>query len=451
MGVRDAQRLGPLKAAVEGRITNAVGAELIGLSLRHFKRLKQRVRDLGARGLLHGNRGRPSPRRLADAVRQQVEALLQRSEPRLNDCHVRDVLESRGITVSAESVRQIRRALGLAPKNRRRPAKHLSRRLRAARMGSLVLIDGSPHPWLGPEHPAFTLIGTLDDATGMPLSLVRRPTEDLHGYALALRDLVTRHGVPEALYGDRTSIAVRNDPHWSREEELEGRRRPTQFGLMLEELGVHYIAANSPQAKGRIERQWLTLQDRLPAELALRGIRTPEAFDAFLPEFLAHCTTWFARDPRESVRAWRTAPRHLDRILACRYERTVARDNVVSIPGCSLQIPPGPRQRSYARARVEVRELLDGRLLVLKDGAVLLEQPAPQDLFSLVPRDSTPHERRPDRTRRVHVVRVPVNQKSADVPPVGDRGLLARQRRKPNSNNVWTRRSYKTAPQLTPR
>ena len=97
MGVRDAQRLGPLKAAIEGRITNAKGAELTGMSLRHFKRLKRRVQERGVKGLLHGNRGRRSPRRLAAEVRHQAEALLQRPEPRLNDCHVRDVLEAQGI------------------------------------------------------------------------------------------------------------------------------------------------------------------------------------------------------------------------------------------------------------------------------------------------------------------------------------------------------------------
>lgn len=454
MGVRDAQRLGPLKAAIEGRITNAKGAELTGMSLRQFKRLKERVRERGAPGLLHGNRGRPSPRRLAPAVRERIAELLRRPEPRLNDCHVRDVLEARGIRVSAETVRQVRRGLGLAPKNRRRPAKHRSRRLRAARMGSLALIDGSSYRWLGPEHPPFTLIGTLDDATGMPLSLVRRPTEDLHGYAQALSELVTRHGVPEALYGDRTGIAVRNDPHWTREEELEGRRRPTQFGLMLEELGVHYIAANSPQAKGRIERHWLMLQDRLPAEVALRGIQTLATFDAFLPVFLAECTKWFAREPRESVRAWRPAPRHLDRILACRYERTVTQDNIVSIPDCTLQIPPGPRQRSYARARVEVRELLDGRLLVLKESELLYEQPAPGEAFSLVPRDSATPNRRIRRQSRVLVATAPGTRgagASRPPAPVGDRTLLARDRRRPKATDLWATRSYKTATQLTPR
>ncbi|HEY3216616.1 MAG TPA: hypothetical protein VGK93_09005 [Candidatus Eisenbacteria bacterium] len=279
MGVRDAQRLGPVKAAIDGKITNRKGAELTGLSLRQFKRLKRRVRQQGPRGLLHGNRGRCSPRRLPEEAREQVVALLQHPEARLNDCHLRDLLVERGTAISAETVRQVRRALGLAPKNRRRPPRHHRRRLRAARHGSLVLIDGSEFRWLGPHPPPFTLVGTLDDATGDPLSLVRRPDEDLHGFTQALRDLVTAHGLPEALYGDHTGIAVRNDAHWSLEEELAGRQHPTQFGAMLEELGIHYIAAHSPEAKGRIERHWQTLQDRLPAEVALHGIRTLPEFD----------------------------------------------------------------------------------------------------------------------------------------------------------------------------
>jgi len=452
MGVRDAQRLGPVKAAIEGRITNGKGVELTGLSLRQFKRLKARVRQRGPAGLLHGNRGRPSPRRLEAAVREQVATLLQHPEARLNDCHVRDVLAERGVELSAETVRLIRRALGLAPKRRRRPPRHHHRRLRAARVGSLVLIDGTEFAWLGVHQPPFTLVGTLDDATGEMLSLVRRPHEDLHGFAQALRDLVTSFGVPEALYGDRTGIAVRNDRHWTRAEELAGRQQPTQFGQMLEELGIRYIAAHSPEAKGRIERHWQTLQDRLPAELALQDIRTLAGFDAFLPQFLARCRAWFARAPRESVPVWRAAPRHLDRILACRYARVVGRDNVVSIPGHTLQIPPGPHQRSYARARVEVRELFDGRLLVLRDGCLLLEQPAPSHPFTLVPRESANAQRRPRREpglRRSLTIDDRPERRPASPPPVGDRALLARDHRRPTPDNPWKRHPYKPQRQPT--
>jgi len=451
MGVRDAQRLGPVKAAIEGRITNAKGVELTGLSLRQFKRLKARVRQRGPAGLLHGNRGRPSPRRLAAAVRDQVVALLQHPEARLNDCHLRDLLAERGVELSAETVRLIRRGLGLAPKRRRRPPRHHRRRLRAARVGSLVLIDGSEFAWLGAHQPPFTLVGTLDDATGQLLSLVRRPHEDLQGFTQALRDLVTTFGMPEALYGDRTGIAVRNDRHWTCAEELEGRQDPTQFGQMLDELGIRYIAAHSPEAKGRIERHWQTLQDRLPAELALQDIRTLEGFDAFLPQFLARCQAWFARAPHDSVPAWRPAPRHLDRILACRYWRVVGRDNVVSIPGHTLQIPPGPHRRSYARARVEVRELLDGRLLALHDGRLLLEQPAPSGPFTLVPRESASAQRRPRREtgfRRSLRIDDHPQPRPARSLPVGDRALLARDRRRPSAHNPWKRQPYK--PQRQP-
>jgi transposase len=442
MGIRDAQRLGPVKAAVEGRITNAKGAELTGLSLRQFKRLKARVRQQGARGLLHGNRDRPSPRRLATVTREEVVTLLQHPEARLNDCHVRDVLAQRGIELSAETVRQIRRGLGLAAKRRRRPPRHLLRRLRAARVGSLVLIDGTEFAWLGIHQPPFTLVGTVDDATGEALSLVRRPHEDLHGFTEALRDLIQNFGVPEALYGDRTAIAVRNDAYWTLDEELAGAQQPTQFGRMLAELGIHYIAAHSPEAKGRIERHWQMLQDRLPAELALHGVHTLEGFDDFLPGFVTRCRAWFGQTPRDRVTAWRPAPRALDRILACRYSRVVGRDNVVSIPGCTLQIPPGPHRRSYAHARVEVRELLDGRLLVLHDDHVLIEQPAPLAGFHLAPRGSTRPERRPRRPPSLPVVAPPVAAPRSQDLPHGDRDVLARIRSR-SKPRKWNRQTFK--------
>ncbi len=245
--------------------------------------------------------------------------------------------------------------------------------------------------------------------------------------------MLARFGLPETLYGDRTNIAIRNDAHWDREEELAGQRRPTQFGQMLEELGVRYIAAHSPEAKGRIERHWKTFQDRLPAELSLHGIRTLEAFDAFLPSFLERCRGWFAKAPRDTTPAWRPVPRHVDRILACRYSRVVGRDNVVSIPGHTIQLPRGGSRRSFAHARVEVRELLDGRLLVLHQGAVLVEHAAPPPPFVLVPRASAVPARRPKRTpeARGHVPRPGTSLPPAHSLPAGDRQTLARLKARP--------------------
>jgi transposase len=446
MGVREARRLGVVEAALRGKLTNGEGAEALGLSTRQFRRLKRRVEGRGARGVIHGNRGRPSPRRLEAGIRRRVEALL-RGEVRLNDCHLRDLLDEDGIEVSADSVRRIRRQLGLPPKQRRRPSRHRRRRERAGRRGALVLIDGSPFRWLGLEGPEQTLVGTLDDATGEILALTLRAQEDLHGYTTVLRDTIAGHGVPLALYGDGTSIAVRNDPYWTVEEELEGRQRPSHFGLMLEELGIRYIRARSPQAKGRIERLWRTLQDRLAAELALHSHTTAERAGSFLPKFIRRFNRLLARAPRESLGMWRPAPRQLDRVLACRYPRVVARDNTVSLSGCVLDLPPGSYHASHHGRPVEVRELLDGRLLVLREGRVLLERPAPSGPFTLSPRRSPSGVRRPGRKldllkpRRVDDRNAPRLQTRAPAtvverPPA---------RSKPSTNHPW-KRAYKPQP-----
>lgn len=386
MGSREARRLGLIQAAVQGKVTNREGAEALGLSVRQFRRLRGRVRREGPRGVVHGNRGRASPRRLAAATRDRVHELLT-GPVKINDHHLAELVSEEGMPVSAATVRRERRRLKLAPKRRRRPPRHRRRRERAARRGALVLIDGSPFTWFTPGGSRWSLLGAIDDATGEILALTFRPTEDLHGYVVLLGDLLRAHGVPLALYGDRSGILVRNDSHWTLEEELAGRQTPPQFGQMLEELAIRFIAATSPQAKGRIERLWATLQDRLVTELRLRGIETLEAARAALPDFIRRHNRRWAGAPRETGSAFRAAPRDLDGILACRYSRVVARDNTVSIPGRWAQLPRGLHGRSWSRSRVEVRELLDGRLRVLHHRhGVLVEQPPPAHSFVLLGR-----------------------------------------------------------------
>ena len=239
----------------------------------------------------------------------------------------------------------------------------------------------------------MTLHGAIDDATNTVLALHFRPTEDLHGYAVVFQQLFTQYGLPLAFYGDRINILVRNDPHWSLDEQLRGAQDPTHLGRILHDLGIGYIAAGSPEAKGRVERLWRTLQDRLTSELRLRHITTPEAANAFLPSSCADFNARFTRIPADAAPAWRRAPRDLALVLSCRYTRRVGRDNTVHLGPRWLQLPPGPHQRSYARCRVELRELLDGRLVVLHEGAVLATQPAPPD-FSLKPHSAPSSDRR---------------------------------------------------------
>src|SRR5688572_32185520 len=181
MGNRDARRLGLVQAAVQGRITSREGAESLGMSVRQFKRLRARVREGGVRGLVHGNRGRPSTRRLPETTLSRIRELLT-GTIKINDHHLAEWVSEEGHPVSAASVRRERRRLQLAPKRRRRPARYHRRRERAARRGALVLIDGSPFTWFT-DATHYQLMGAVDDATGEILALHFRPHEDLHGFA----------------------------------------------------------------------------------------------------------------------------------------------------------------------------------------------------------------------------------------------------------------------------
>jgi hypothetical protein len=279
MSRKEVPRAGLLKAARAGKISNAQGAEAVHVSVRQFQRMKVRFAAEGPRGLLHRLRGRPAPhRRLPADVGARVAALLQSTYAGFNDCHTTEKLrEIEGLLLSRSSVRRLRRTLGLPAKRQRRGRQVRTRRTPEAQSGALVQLDASPHAWLETRGPQLALHGAIDDATGAVLALHFRPTEDLHGYVTLLRQLVTTYGLPLALYGDRLNVFVRNDPHWTLEEQLRGLQDPTHFGRLLRELGIGYITAGSPQAKGRIERLWQTLQDRLVSELRLRGIATLEA------------------------------------------------------------------------------------------------------------------------------------------------------------------------------
>lgn len=398
MSRKELPRPGLVNAALASRITNREGASALQMTVRQFQRLKQRVRELGLPGLRHQGRGRPSHRRVPAAVAAQVQTLLRDRYTGFNDTHFTEKLrDEHGLAISRESVRRLRQALGLPARHRRRPAQHRSRRPREEAAGQLVQLDGSPFEWLEQRGPRMTLLGAIDDATSEVVGLHFRPSEDLHGYATLLHQVFTTAGLPVAVYGDGINILVRNDRHWSLDEQLAGRQTPTHLGLVLQELGIGYVQARSPQAKGRIERLWETLQDRLVSELRLRGMTTRAGANAYLPQFLADFNRRFTRPPASAEPVWRRPPPQLALMMSCRYSRVVGRDNTVRLGPRIIQIPRGPHGRSYARRRVEVRELLDGRAVVRLDGAVLATAPAPSPDFTLVPR-AAPGAQRPPRS-----------------------------------------------------
>jgi transposase len=394
---RELHRPGLLKALCAGRVTTRQVANALQLSLRQTRRLRRRFERSGAAGLAHRSRGRPSPRRLDADTRQAITELMTTRYVGFNDRHLTEKLrEQHGLLVSRESVRRLRCEAGVAPRHRRRPPQGRRRRTPEAARGALVQIDGSPFAWFGPYRPPVMLVGAIDDATGEILALHFRPAEDVHGYTTLFQQLFTTHGLPLAIYGDRLNLLVRNDRHWSVAEELAGAQFPTHLGRMLQDLGIAYIAAHSPQAKGRVERLWATLQDRLVSELRLRGITTVAAATVYLPEFIADFNRRFGRSPTLESPVWRRPPADLALVLSCRYRRVVARDNTVHIGPRWAQLPAS---RSYAGLTVEVRELLDGRLVVLHDGRPCAQAPAPPGVFILKPRRAPNEDRRLSRRR----------------------------------------------------
>jgi transposase len=379
----------------------------LGLSERQVRRLLRGLQERGARAFMHGNRGRPSPHRLGEELRARVIELGAGRYAACNDSHLQELLcRNEGLLLSRASVRRLRRQAGQKPKQRRRPPRHRSRRDRRPQEGVLLQVDGSPHHWFGRDQPASTLLAAIDDATGKVVAALFREQEDAQGYFLLLGQVLRSLGIPLELYHDRHGIFQENSKRpWTLAEELAGKREPTQFGRALEELGIISIAAHSPEAKGRIERLWRTWQDRLVAELELAGIKDLKAANRFLPRYMQRHNQRFAQPAEEPGLAYRPLDSavDLDLILSFRYQRVVARDNTVRLGAHLVQIPPGPRHRSWAGARVWLHELLDGSLAVRYQDRWLMRGRAKQ----LDPRLRA-RQRRPKQPERAPVPAMPL-------------------------------------------
>lgn len=376
---KELHRYHVLKMVLEERLSLRDAAGLLGVSYRHAKRLrKDAVEGIG--GLVHGNRGRDPWNKTLEAVRSQVIALSETRYSGFNDCHFTEMLvEREGLSLSDETVRVIRRAEGIKPKQKRRPPKHRSRRPRKAQEGLMMLWDGSPHRWFGRQHAPCCAMVAMDDARGEILALFLTEYEGSRGYLELLRRVLRDYGIPASVYQDRHSALHRNDDFWSIDEELAGRRDPTQVGAALESLGIEPIIALSPQAKGRVERLFRTLQDRLVAMLELEAITSLADANAYIENtFVGEFNKKYAQAAAEPQSAWRKVPRGLDveRILSLRYDSTVAQDNAVRFGGMIIDIPPGPGKKSYAGVRAEVRQLLDGTWRIYYDNKLVATAPA---------------------------------------------------------------------------
>jgi hypothetical protein len=374
-------RMHVVRLTVEGRESVGRAAKLLGISARQMKRLRRKMKERGVEGLLHGNRGKQPWNKTA---LEKIEKVIQLARGRyqgLNDTHLTEKFkEKEKINLSRPTVRRVLRGAGIVAIRKRGVKRHYKRRERKAQEGALVLWDGSPHRWFGEKQGEWSLMAVIDDATGAFLCGVFALQEDAQSYLICLKQMLLEKGIPLAIYMDRHGIFRRNDEHWTLEEQLAGEQTPTQVGQALRALGIEPIFALSPQAKGRVERLFNTLQDRLVQELRLARITTPEKATIFVNgSFKVDFNARFAKPARESQAAWRPLPKavDVDRICSFRYEATVGNDNAVRLAGMILDIPAGPRRRGYAKARVELRQLIDGRWRVYYKDELLLETTTP--------------------------------------------------------------------------
>jgi transposase len=388
MSRRNWDRLDVIKRVDRDELSAEEASRILEVTPRWLLELRKAVAQEGVSALVHGNRGRHPANRLKDAARKKILELARTTYAGFNDEHFTEKLvEVEAIQVSRSSVRRLLREAKIGLSRKRRTSKHRRRRDRRPQAGLMILWDGSRHDWLQGRGPTMCLMGAIDDATGEVLPGAHFvDQEGSTSYLRILRAIILEKGIPHAAYGDRHGALQRNDDHWTLEEELRGEQDLTHVGWALRELNITRIAALSPQAKGRVERLWKTLQDRLVSELRRAEARTLEEANRVLATHLPDHNRRFAIAPQDATPAWRPVRAGVDveRLCSFRYEGGVGNDNAVRLQGRVFDIPPGPGGRSYAKARAEVRQLLDGSWRVYVEGTLVASQ-APSPLEELMP------------------------------------------------------------------
>jgi hypothetical protein len=339
MSKKDRTRLYAIKLLIDGKSTVKETAEALSLSERQVKRLKAGVKEYGDAFVLHKNKGKKPVHATDDEIKKRVIALARERYGGANFTHMSELLaEHEGIVLSRPTVARICMAAGIKSPRKHKPAKGHRSRARKAQMGLLVQIDASSFAWI--KDAAWSLHGAIDDATGAVLSLVFYPTECLNGYFSLMREAITKHGVPIAIYADRHTIfqSPKNTKRTIEDELLGLPAAYTQFSRACSELGISLIPAYSPQAKGRVERLWQTLQDRLFIEMRLAGIKTLEEANLFLGTFICHFNARFAKAPLIQETAFRECAVDLDTILVRKIARKTDNGSTVTFERVKYQL-----------------------------------------------------------------------------------------------------------------
>jgi transposase len=357
------------------KIYSEVSSEL-DLSERQVRRIVRKAKLEGVKGLIHGLKGKPGNRTMPEKIKDQVLAVWEAKyrTARLNFSHFTEKLnEVEGIKINRESVRQLLRSKGVADRVAKKGRKHRRFRERKAQFGELLQQDTSPHDWLGTGQKLH-LVVTVDDATSKLLFCRLFEHDGTFPNMIALKYVCMKYGLPMAAYTDRASWFFYTPKHRTADGpkptfSVVDKSFKTQIGRALDELGVEFIPAYSPEAKGRVERANGTLQDRLIAELKLLGITEMNAANQFIEKiFIDDYNMRFGVEPREATSAFVRvhSPEKLDEILCLKFICKVAKDNTVTREKYfKLQLEPDGHRLNWHQARVEVRMYADGKARVL--------------------------------------------------------------------------------------
>ena len=368
MSMRDIDRLKVIQAIVDGNLTASIAANRLQLTKRQVNRLVLRYRADGAAGLISRQRGQPGHLQLADGIADIALAIIRDRYPDFGPTLACEKLRERhGISLAKETVRTLMTDAGLWIPRKQRPPSIYQPRNRRACVGELIQIDGSDHRWFEDRATACTLLVYIDDATSRLMQLHFTYSESTFSYFEATRAYLERYGKPQAFYSDKAGVF--------RDNHKQNDHGPgfTQFGRVLYELNIDIWCANTSQAKGRVERANLTLQDRLVKELRLEGISSMAAANAYVPAFMVDFNQRFAKPPRSDVDVHRPVRQDedLDRIFTVRQLRKVSHVLTLQYDKAIYLLADTPFTRTLIGQYIDVFDYPDGRIEIRADGSTL--------------------------------------------------------------------------------
>lgn len=371
---KDLKRATLIEACIKGQCTIKQVAAALGLSERRVKQIKKEVKENGVKSIQHGNRGRKPKNTIPTETIKRIVELRSSYEYEISNFkHFQELLKEReNIDISYSALYNILRNAGIKSPKKHHKSKLHHRRKRKECEGMMLQADGTPFDWFG-NGEKYSLHGFIDDATGKVTGLYMCKNECLLGYLEVLRQTLENYGIPISLYPDKYSVFFppkKVDDHITIEEQLNGREKGiTQFGRIVEELGITMFAASSPQAKGRIERLWETLQSRLVTEFRVNQITSMEQANEFLIKYIPKYNSQFSVQPISKQNMFLKLPKryNIDELLCVRFERTIDNAGVFSISNSKFQIldknlPPKTKVQIYLSQKIGMRVKAHNRI-----------------------------------------------------------------------------------------